>query len=173
MTIDDLIHRCPKTLTATLSNDAAVGHLRDDCFATCGVTNATWKLIDVLDEDHRIWQRAEGLVVSDDACSAVLPCYSFGAADMAVATGRVFVRFAAHATAQDHEGELKQAGYRIDSVPPQQPHTAWCTPTSGLSSDGLSTFARLADVETLEYAELQLLRKRAARQGAVAAPPTN
>jgi hypothetical protein len=86
--------------------------------------------------------------------------------ELAVPTGRVFVRFDGGSRAAERESELRAAGYRVHTSPSWAPHTAWLTAASGGVTDALAALPALRRIPGLSHAEPELLRPRGRREQA-------
>lgn len=173
MNVNQLVARYPNRVRASTSPQGIFGTLMEDRIAARNDAGNNWTILEQLDEEWSIRKPDGPEAVVSDRPGAVLPCYQFGAADVAVATGNVFARFEESADAKDHAVDLAAAGFEIQRTVPQQPHTVWLQPHSGHPDDGLRQFEQLAAVPGLVHAELQLLRPRHARSGTgVPGPPT-
>jgi hypothetical protein len=82
---------------------------------------------------------------------------------LAVPTGRVFVRFAPGDSAARHEEDIAAAGYQVQEVPSYAPHAAWLSAASGTVVDALRGLDRVRRLPGVEHAEPQLLTAPARR----------
>ena|ERR1051325_10779829 len=78
----------------------------------------------------------------------------------AVATGRVYIRFAGGARAEAFRTALAEAGYLIESIPAWAPNTCWVTATSASAADALSRLDALSTLPNIAAVEPQLLLPR-------------
>lgn len=80
-----------------------------------------------------------------------------------VPTGSVLVRFAEGQRAVDHEGDLAEAGFVIESVLSYASHAAWVRAASGNISDSLLGVGRLHAVPGVEHVEPQMVGESSRR----------
>lgn len=100
-------------------------------------------------------RRAPHHPLPDGAC----PVYALGKkGPPAVATGRIFVRFADHVMLEDRKADLQDAGYRIEEVLDFAPHSGWVTAINGGPARSLSSIDRLEGLDGVVVVEPQMLR---------------
>jgi hypothetical protein len=93
-----------------------------------------------------------------------LPVYRQpGASEVAVATGRVFVRLMEGLAAADRSGAFRRLGYDIERVLPYAGHAAWLRARRGGAVAALAGMRDLVSVEGVCHVEPELLRRRAPR----------
>ncbi len=80
------------------------------------------------------------------------------AGNLAVPTGRVFVRFGAGGRPTDWVARLQQQGFAPVQSHPDAPGTAWVAPIGGRIEAGLEGLGQLAALTGVEGAEPELLR---------------
>ena len=89
----------------------------------------------------------------------IVPVYALDAdVDVAVPTGRIFVRFAAGVRAADRSDALARAGYELVEVLSYAPNAAWVRAADGEIATALANLDRLEAVEAVENVEPQMLR---------------
>jgi hypothetical protein len=81
----------------------------------------------------------------------------------AVATGRIFVRFAEQSRAEDAREALQHAGYQVEKIPPWATHTCWVRAESGNVAAALQGLPTLAKLPGIENVEPQMLMPRVHR----------
>jgi hypothetical protein len=82
----------------------------------------------------------------------------------AVPTGKLFARFRSGTRAEEHERELRAAGFEILEVPPYAPEAAWVGHVTKDAAAALRDAEKLKEVPGIERVEPELLRA-AARKG--------
>ena len=111
-------------------------------------------------DDYRIFR----LPGSGEFPGHALPVFqSIPGGSLAVATGRVFIRFAERGSAATRADDIERAGYTITEIPPYAPNTAWLEPASGSISDGLLFLEKLSSVPGVENVVPQFITQRTSR----------
>jgi hypothetical protein len=82
---------------------------------------------------------------------------------LAVATGKVFIRFEEDIAALDYTGDVEQLGYEIEECPIYAPHALWLRPKSGIVADGLGHAKDLRQLPHIANVEPQMLVERKLR----------
>ncbi len=81
----------------------------------------------------------------------------------AVPTGRLFVRFEDHITAEERHQALRHTGYRIVRLLPYAPHAVWLEALSGniaVTLKGISALEQLSGVANIEPEMLTSMAQR-------------
>lgn len=85
------------------------------------------------------------------------PVYAMQGGEIAVPTGRVFVRFAADERADARREDLQRAGYVIEDAPTWAPHAAWVHAADRGIATALLGLARLEAIAGVERVEPEML----------------
>jgi len=80
-----------------------------------------------------------------------------------VPTGLVFIRFAEGIAVNEHEEEIKNAGYEVAETLPYAPNAVWLRARSGSIADALTGLAKLEGIPSAESVEPQMLMEAARR----------
>lgn len=157
MSTKDSVQAPPDTLPSSSAEGAATYALAKDLFAVRGSTPQS-PGIEVVESfpSERIWicrGPVPELGSSADA-TEVLPVYRLqGKGPPAVASGRLFVRFAEGICAQERTLDFSRAGFAVEEIPAYAPNAAWVRATKGgiaASLLGLRNLEVLPDVENIE-----------------------
>jgi len=113
------------------------------------------------EEELAVCRRPRGETTLASPTTAIGPVYRIGeTGPLAVPTGKVFVRFAEHATFEDHRKEIEEAGFEISQILPYAPHASWVEPSSRKIADAISGFNALQQIPGVEIVEPQMLMER-------------
>jgi hypothetical protein len=85
------------------------------------------------------------------------------AGDIAVPTGRVFLRFAEGTDALSQQASVQRAGYVIENTLSYAPNAAWVRNRSGDVAEALNGLEALAKLPGVKNVEPQMLSNRASR----------
>jgi hypothetical protein len=83
--------------------------------------------------------------------------------ELAVPTGRVFVRFAPGTDAAARSADIERLGFLIERVPVSAPHAAWVVAPRGGIAAALKSCRSLERIPGVENVEPQLLRESVRR----------
>lgn len=79
------------------------------------------------------------------------------AGEVAVPTGRAFVRFSEGERAEDRREGFAATGFELDAIPPYAPHAAWVRASCGAIEETLRSLDRLRALAGVEHVEPQLI----------------
>ncbi len=79
------------------------------------------------------------------------------AGEVAVPTGRAFVRFSEGERAEDRREGLAATGFELEAIPRYAPHAAWVRASSSAIEDTLRSLDRLRGLAGVEHVEPQLI----------------
>ncbi len=121
--------------------------------------------VDVIgDEAKSLFAIYEGSPRAGKDADEAGPVYSAGTGGpLAVPTGRVFVRLAEQARAEDKRAQFEAAGFDIERTPSYAPHTAWLVPRNGGVAHALPALADLERIPGVVHVEPQMLMGRASK----------
>lgn len=100
-------------------------------------------------------------LVSDEPSGK--PKYRAESGQVAVPTGRLFVRFAEGVDAAAQEHALEKLGMRVDNAVEWAPHTLWCAASDGTVASALEALTDVQGLPRVERVEPELSRVRAHR----------
>ncbi|PYK66779.1 MAG: hypothetical protein DME50_04510 [Verrucomicrobia bacterium] len=114
------------------------------------------RVVQRLDEGFAIFQvPASSSTVAE---GSVLPVYRAQPSGMlAVATGRLWVRFAEGIDATQKREKVEKVGCSLEELPPWTARGAWVRASSGKAVDALAAAAVLAGLPGVEHVEPQML----------------
>jgi hypothetical protein len=85
--------------------------------------------------------------------------------DLAVVTGRIFLRLDEGREAAGATERVASMGLRVAEILPYAPNAAWLEPASGKVADGLARLDELRALPGVAHVEPQILRPRAWKSG--------
>lgn len=156
--------QAPETVRSSSAERAPTYVLAGELFAVRGPAprSPSVEIVDTL--------RAEGISVCRgrapevEASSELLPVYRLGGSGpVAVATGRVLVRFAEDVSAEERAADLARVGFAVVDLLAHAPNAAWVRAKDGgvaASLVGLKSLATLPGVEHVEPQMLARARRR-------------
>jgi hypothetical protein len=116
------------------------------------------------DEDICVCRAEPGSDIDRLATEEIAPVYRIGErGQLAVPTGRVFVRFEEATTLVSRQHEIERAGFVIQQALSYAPQAGWLLPQSGHIADALQDFPKLTQLPGILAVEPQLLMQREMR----------
>lgn len=116
------------------------------------------------DEDICVCRAEPGADIENLATEEIAPVYRIGErGQLAVPTGRVFVRFEEATTLVSRQDDIERAGFVIQQALSYAPQAGWLLPQSGRIADALQHFPKLTRLAGVLTVEPQLLMQRQLR----------